>query len=150
MIGRAHDEDEDFVDDEVSAHAKISVPKTARGVSAKPFMASWKLMREQLFMEQRVPYTKLPKYVEKYLRLLFDTTEGAALRAMKIGDVPFFIGWMFRLDAIDVAMIDGGFQLADRAALIRFRAAVDGYREVAEKRLRKLGGRWPPVAKNER
>ena len=137
--------------------AGLPVPSTTRGhattrgqLLAGPFMLSWKAMREILFMQQRVPYLKLPKYVEKYLRLLWDTSEGAALRAMAIGDVPFFIGWLFRLDAIDVAMIDKGYSLADRAPLIRFRAVTDGYREVAEKRLKKLGGRWPPVAEKER
>jgi len=117
---------------------------------AAPFMLSWKSMREILYMQQRVPYRKLPKFVEKYLRLLWDTSEGTALRAMVIGDAPFFIAWLFRLDAIDVAMIDAGYSIADRAALIRFRAALDGYREVAEKRLKKLGGTWPPVARSEK
>lgn len=117
---------------------------------AAPFMLSWKEMRERLYMQQQVPYRKLPKFVEKFLRLLWDTSEATALRAMVSGDVAFFIGWLFRLDQIDVAMIDAGYDLADRSALVRFRAAVDGYRDVAEKRLKKLGGKWPPIARGER
>lgn len=148
------DEAETFVDHEPPMPQRgpsLPPPRTTRkGTLAAPFMAAWKAMRELLFMQQHVPYRKLPKYVEKYLRLLWDTSESTALRAMAIGDVPFFIGWLFRLDAMDVAMIDAGFTLADRASLVRFRAAVDGYREVAEKRLKKLGGRWPPVTRNEK
>lgn len=123
--------------------------KGGQEVLAAPFMLAWKTMREMLFMQQKVPYRKLPTFVQKYLRLLWDTSEATALRAMITGDVPFFIAWLFRFDAIDVAMINAGYDLSDRSHLIRFRAAIDGYRDVAEKRLKKLGGAWPPVPRKE-
>lgn len=113
---------------------------------ATTFLVAWTSMREQLYIENHLPRKRLPKFVEKYLRLLWDTSEWAALRALATGDVPFFIAWLFRIDQIDVAMINAGYGLADRALLIRYRAALDGYREVAEKRLRALGGVWPPSA----
>ncbi len=108
-------------------------------------MLAWKRAREQLYIEGSVPWGKLPKFVEGYLRLLWDTSEYWAMRAVAIGDVSFFVGWLFKLDQIDLAMLDAGMTLADRSALIRFRAAVDGYREVAERRLKRLGGVWPPA-----
>lgn len=123
--------------------------KGGKEILAAPFMLAWKGMREALYIEQKVPYRKLPAFVQKYLRLLFDTSEATALRALISGDVAFFIAWLMRLDQIDVAMMNAAYDLADRAALIRFRAAVDGYRETAEKRLKKLGGSWPPTPKRE-
>jgi len=139
------------------AHRVTGLPRSptmrdrgGKELLAAPFILAWKQMREELFMQQRVPYTKLPKFVQKHLRLLWDTSENTAMRAMVIGDVAFFIGWLFRLDQIDVAMIDAGYDLAARSTLVRFRAAVDGFREVAEKKLKKLGGKWPPVARSER
>lgn len=155
--------DDYFAHVERVVDAESPMPHRARGLSrsnavrdkggkeilAAPFMLAWKGMREALFIEQKVPYRKLPSFVQKYLRLLFDTSEATALRALISGDVPFFVAWLMRLDQIDVAMIDASYDLADRSALIRFRAAVDGYREVAEKRLKKLGGRWPAVPKRE-
>lgn len=124
----------------------LQIRKEAKKVKtvAASFLLAWKTSKEQLYIEGRVPWGRLPKFVEQYLRLLWDTNEYWALRSMVIGDVSFFIAWLFKIDQIDNAMIDAGMGLADRAPLIRFRAALDGYREVAEKRLKKLGGRWPP------
>jgi|GEM_PF-7135116 len=107
-------------------------------------LLAWKTSKEALYLGGRVPWGKLPKFVEGYLRLLFDTHEYWALRALLVGDVSFFVSWLFKIDQIDLAMIEAGMGLADRAPLIRFRAALDGHREVAEKRLHKLGGTWPP------
>jgi hypothetical protein len=128
----------------------VSTPLQVQHTAKVPYRAAallmaWKASKEGLYLEGKVPWGRLPKFVEGYLRLLWDTNEYWALRAILVGDVSFFISWLFKLDQIDLAMIEAGLGLADRAALIRFRAAVDGYREVAEKRLKRLGGTWPPT-----
>lgn len=112
---------------------------------ATAFLLAWKRGKENLFLEGGVPWGQLPRFAELYLRLLWDTNEFWAMRAIAIGDVSFFVAWLLKLDQIDLAMLDAGMTLADRSALIRFRASVDGYREVAEKRLKRLGGVWPPA-----
>lgn len=133
-----------------SEPTRVSTPTRVRELdkripsSSSAFLLAWKRGKEVLYIEGGVPWGRLPKFVEGYLRLLWDTSEYWAMRAVVVGDVPFFIGWLFRLDQIDNAMLDAGMTLADRSALIRFRASVDGYREVAEKRLKRLGGVWPP------
>jgi len=148
-------EAESFIED----HEKLG-ERAPRGVQTKregraprarasAFLLAWKVMKEQLYIEGRVPSGRLPPFVDKYLRMLWDTNEWTAMRALAIGDVPFFIGWLFRLDQIDVAMIDAGLTLGDRTPIIRYRAAIDGYRQVAEKRLHDLGGVWPPVTRTE-
>jgi len=51
---------------------------------------------------------------------------------------------MLRLDQIDCEAMRAGFTVADRQHLIQCRATLDGFRAVAEKRLRRFGGEFPP------
>lgn len=145
------DESERYVDD--TAPSAEFVPASIRDAAAKrfahvkrasAFMSAWKEMRESLYLGHVLPFAQLPAFCEKYARLLFDTSEHVALRAVRIGDPAFFIAWLFRVDQIDAEMLRIGSTLADRAVLVRTRASLDAYRDVAEEQLRKLGGRWPP------
>ena len=67
-----------------------------------------------------------------------------AVVAIKRGDVSFFLCFMLRLDQIDCECIKAGMDAGARAHIIQCRAALDGFRQAAQKRLESLGGEFPP------
>lgn len=126
---------------------KLIGPAFAHKKTAQGFLSPWKLMREELYAQGTLPLRQLPSFCEHLIKLLFETREGAVMAAVKMGDVPFFIAWLFRIDLVDVAMIKRGANIAERMPLIRARATVDAYRIIAEKKLGK--GNWPPRSPND-
>lgn len=127
---------------------KLIGPTFAHTKTVAGFMSDWKAMREEL-CGPALPMKKLPRFCAYRVKQLFETSEQTAMTAVKTGDVPFFIAWLFRIDQIDVEMIKLGKSVADRVPLIRARTQIDGYRIVAEARLKRLGGAWPPRSKND-
>lgn len=86
----------------------------------------------------------LPNYATMVAEAFWETDAGQVLTAMQKGDVAFFIACLVRIDQIDRAAIDAGRTIADRAPLATARWLVEGFRMAAERRLREVGGVWPP------
>lgn len=86
----------------------------------------------------------LPRFA-RYIAKTFPDTDPAAVVSAVRGDPAFFVAYQLRLDQLDLAMIDAGRTIADRAPLIRAKWILDGFRETSVNALIKRGGTWPPL-----
>jgi hypothetical protein len=118
-----------------------------RAESGNAIASVWRGIRDTIYSGgSQVPYKKLPPFAARLGKMFWDCSEDDVLDAILRGDPAWFVAWMIRLDQIDVAMIESGSSLADRAPIIQCRYTLDGFREAAETRLKKFGGSWPPKA----
>ena len=120
-------------------------PQLRRAESGNALASVWRGIRDTIYSgESKVPYKKLPPFAMRIGKMFWDEDEDDVMNAILLGDPAFFVAWLIRLDQIDVAMINAGFSIADRAPIIQCRYTLDGFREAAETRLKKFGGVWPP------
>lgn len=116
-----------------------------RAESGNAIASVWRGIRDNIFSRNcKIPYAKLPPFAERLGKMFWDATEDDVMNAILRGDPAWFVAWLIRLDQIDVAMVNAGCSVAERAAIINCRYTLDGFREAAEKRLVKFGGVWPP------
>jgi len=85
----------------------------------------------------------LPAFAETTAKTFWDQDPSKVIDAICDGDPALFIAYQIRLDQLDIAMLDIGRTIADRAPLIRARYILDGFRESAQSTFEKRGGRWP-------
>jgi len=122
-------------------------PQLRRAKSGNAIASVWRGIRDNMYSgATTIPYAKLPPFASKLAHMFWEVTEDEVLDAITRGDPAWFVAWLLRIDQIDTAMIAAGFGPADRTSLMTCRYTVDGFRQAAEDRLRKLGGTWPPVA----
>lgn len=89
-------------------------------------------------------HVKIPKFVQRFAKLLFDQ-EKELRRALMNGDMPWFSSWLMRLDMMNKALIGIGFDEDKRNAIERTRFMLHRLSTLANHRLTKLGGVWPPT-----
>lgn len=125
---------------------QIDAEKTVfkRAKSARGFLAAWKRLREAVWVARGVPYKKLPDFAARWGKRLYETHERVAYDALCDGDVFFFDAWSGRLVLMDRAAEDAGLNVVERGTILFAIGVLQGYAEAAAKRLKVLGGKWPP------
>jgi len=118
-----------------------AVPRSLkRSRSAHGFLSQWRNLRDAMWGPgHTVPYSRLPQFVVLWGKNLYDTSERDAYDAIRRGDVVFFEAWITRLSMMDAAAATRGLTLKERGTLIYAIGAVQGYRDVARRRLLALG-----------
>jgi len=115
-----------------------------RAKSALGFLAAWKKLRDAVWVASTIPYKRLPEFAHRWGKALYDTHERRAYDAVLIGDVMFFEAWAARLLMIDHAAEARGLTIQERGTVLYALGVVQGYRDATAKRLKELGGAWPP------
>jgi hypothetical protein len=128
----------------------VLLPREARALrhrrSRNGFKASWAKIRKTLYSPRILQ--GLPPFAEPIAKAVWETDIDDVVRAVRSGDVAFFVAWQLRLDQLDCAMVNAGRTIADRAPLVRIKYLMQGFRDAAEKRLKTLGGSWPPAVED--
>lgn len=112
--------------------------RSQRGVEA-----SWSKIQRVIYSPRILQ--GLPPFAERCARCFWDIGALDAIRAIRAGDVAFFVAFQIRLDQLDCAMVDLGRTIADRAPVTRSKYLLEGFRQAAEAQLIKKGGTWPPA-----
>ena len=127
----------------LSAADRALLKKTLGSSTKGALGCVWRGIREKVYLHERY-LTKLPIWCEGIAKTFYERDEEEVLVAIKRGDVSFFLCFMLRLDQIDCECIKAGMDAGARAHIIQCRAALDGFRQAAQKRLESLGGEFPP------
>ena len=111
-------------------------------ISRNGILALW---REKIAKRIYAPQTLggLPPFAEVLAKTFWDVEDDAIIDAMMDGDPAFFVAFQIRLDQIDVALVEQGASIAQRAPVIRFKYILDGFRQAAAENLVRRGGKWP-------
>jgi hypothetical protein len=121
------------------------LPKSfQRTKSALGFLGAWKRLREAVWVARAIPYKRLPEFAAKWGKRLYETHERVAYDALLDGDVMFFDAWATRLLMMDRAAEEANLTIAERGTLLYAHGVLRGYADAAAKRLKALGGKWPP------
>lgn len=115
-----------------------------RAKSAVGFLGAWRKLRDAVWVARSIPYNRLPAFAERWGKRLYETHERVAYDALCDGDPLFFEAWASRLMLIDHAAVEAGLSISDRGALLYAHGVLKGYADAAGRRLRDLGGKWPP------
>lgn len=87
--------------------------------------------------------SKIPKFAQKFSKHLFDQ-EKELRPALMRGDMPWFTSWFMRLDMIEKALTDAGYDEERREPIVRARWMLQRLSLLAHHRLVAIGGTWPP------
>jgi len=102
----------------------------------------WKEMARVLYSPRVL--SGLPPFAEVLAKTFWEVEVSDVIDAMMNGDPAFFVAFQIKLDQIDVALVDAGNSIAQRAPVVRCKYTVDGFRLAAVENLERFGGKWPP------
>jgi hypothetical protein len=122
-------------------------PALKRWKTTQGFISMWRKTVSVIYSPRVL--SGLPPFAEKAAKTFWEVDPGDAVRALRNGDVAFFIACLVRVDQIDTAMVRAGRTIADRSPLIRCRMMLDGFLQASVERLKELGGEWPLSASGE-
>jgi hypothetical protein len=115
-----------------------------RAKTAYGFLGAWKKLREAVWVAGGIPFKRLPEFAVRWGKRLYETHERTAYDALCDGDVVFFEAWATRLLVMDRAAEEAGLTIAERGTILYALGVLRGYSDAAAKRLKVLGGKWPP------